>query len=95
MTKTRIRRRYDHRLRRLVHQTGDVQLAVQNGVPRSTARDWARLFTPDVVSLEVLSMLEDALQQEVVAHQGLRMNVGIIRRSAGYVEEHNTRLVGH
>ncbi len=67
MATTRIRRHYDHRLRRLVEQTGDVQLAVQNGVPRSTARDWSRLSAPDVVSLDVLSMPEEALQQEVVA----------------------------
>ena len=66
-TTTRTRRRYDHRLRLLVHQTGDVELAIQNGVPRSTARDWSRRSTPDVVSLDVLSMSEEALQQEVVA----------------------------
>ena len=67
MATTRIRRLYDHRLRRLVRQTGDTQLAVQNGVPRSTARDWLRLSTPEVVSLDVLSMSEEALQQEVIA----------------------------
>jgi len=66
-TTTRTRRRYDHRLRLLAHQTRDVQLAIQNGVPRSTARDWSRLSTPDVVSLDVLSMSQEALQQEVFA----------------------------
>ena len=40
MKAQRIRRRYDHRLRRLVHDTGNIQLALRNGVPRSTARDW-------------------------------------------------------
>ncbi len=67
MATTHIRRHYDHRFRRLVQQTGDAQLAVQNGVPRSTARDWLRLSTPDIVSLDVLSMSEEALQQEVIA----------------------------
>ena len=39
MRTTRTRRHYDHRLRRLVEQNGDLQLAVRNNVPRSTARD--------------------------------------------------------
>ena len=67
MATTRIRRHYDRRFRRLVQRTGDAQLAVQSGVPRSTARDWLRLSTPEVVSLDVLSMSEEALQQQVVA----------------------------
>ncbi len=45
----------------------ETKLAIQNGVPRSTARDWSRLSTPDVVSLDVLSMSQEALKQEVVA----------------------------
>lgn len=65
----RTHRRYDHRLRRLVHDTGNIQLALRNGVPRSTARDWFRLPSKDVVTLDVCSMSESALQQEVV---GLR-----------------------
>ena len=69
MEAPRIRRRYDHRLQRLVHDTGDIQLALRNGVPRSTARDWSRLPSKDVVTLDVYSMSESALQQEVV---GLR-----------------------
>ena len=40
MEAQRIRRRYDHRLQQLVHETGDIKLAVRHGVPRSTARDW-------------------------------------------------------
>ena len=66
MEAQRIRRRYDHRLRRLVHETGDVHLAVRNGVPRSTARDWSRLAAPEVVTLDVTAMSELALQSEVV-----------------------------
>ena len=67
MATTRTRRRYDHRLQRLVHQTGDIQLAVQNGVPRSTAQDWSRFCTAEVVSLDIFSMSEQALKEEVVA----------------------------
>ena len=63
----RLRRRYDHRLQQLVHDTGDVQLAVRHGVPRSTARDWTRRSANDVVSLDLASASEDELRKEVVA----------------------------
>ncbi len=62
----RIRRRYDHRLQRLVHDTGDIGLAVRNGVPRSTARDWSRLPAKDVVTLDVAGMSESALRAEIL-----------------------------
>ncbi len=65
----RIRRRYDHRLQRLVHDTGDIGLAVRNGVPRSTARDWSRLPAKDVVTLDVTGMSESALQAETLKLQ--------------------------
>ena len=64
---TRTRRSYDHRLRRLVHSTGNLELAIENGVPRSTARDWLRRPSPKVVTLDVAAMTEDALRREVVA----------------------------
>ncbi len=64
---TRTRRRYDHRLRGLVHSSGNIGLAIQNGVPRSTAKDWLRRPTPDVVTLDVATMTEEILRQEVVA----------------------------
>ena len=80
MATTRIRRQYDHRLRRLVQKTGDVQLAVQNCVPRSTARDWSRLSTFDVVSLDVSSVSQEALQQEVVALRRRHANLLAILR---------------
>src|SRR5262245_48379799 len=48
----RPQQRYDHRLRDLVYRTGDVTLARDLGVPRSTARGW--LGAPaTVVSLDV------------------------------------------
>jgi transposase InsO family protein len=61
-----IRRRYDHRFRDLVHETGDIDLAVKNGVPRSTARDWSRRSSPKVVTVDVASMSELDLRKEVV-----------------------------
>ena len=71
MEAQRLRRRQDHRLQRLVHDTGNVQLAVRHGVPRygvprSTARDWSRLPGTDVVTLDVTAMSEFALQREVL-----------------------------
>jgi len=42
-TTGRPQQRYDHRLRHLVHRTGDVTIATDLGVPRSTARaGWAQ-----------------------------------------------------
>ena len=41
MTTTgRLQQRYDHRLRDLVHGTGDMTIVTDLGVPRSTARGW-------------------------------------------------------
>jgi putative transposase len=66
MEAPRIRRRYDHRFRDMVRETGDVELAVRNGVPRSTARDWSRLASPKVITLDVASMSQDDLRREVL-----------------------------
>ena len=67
MTSTaRRQRRYDHRLRELVHRTGDVTIATDVGVPRSTARDWLRVAPQAVVSLDVTTLSEQDLQHEVL-----------------------------
>ena len=65
-TTTRIQRRYDHRLRDLVQTTGDPELAIRHGVPRSTARGWRTKTTTEVVSLDVLEMDTIRLQHEVI-----------------------------
>jgi putative transposase len=65
-TTTRTQRRYDHRLRDLVQTTGDVELAVRHGVPRSTARGWRTNRTTEVVSLEVLELDTVQLQHQVI-----------------------------
>ena len=59
---------YDHRLRNLVQRTGDVTIATDLGVPRSTARGWLRK-TPKpkiVVSLDVTDLRASELHQEVL-----------------------------
>jgi hypothetical protein len=52
-TSRRPQQRYDHRLRELVRGTGDVTIATDIGIPRSTARDWLREAPKVVVSLDV------------------------------------------
>ena len=63
---THTQKQYDHRLRRLIQTTGDLDLAVRHGVPRSTARGWLRQASADVVSIDVLDMDAEALQREVL-----------------------------
>ena len=57
-------KQYDHRLRLLIQNTRDLELAVRPGVPRSTARGWLKQSRMDVVSIDVLDMDAEALQQE-------------------------------
>jgi len=67
MTSTgRRQRRYDHRLRDLVQRTGDVTIATDLGVPRSTARGWLGDGQTVVVSLDVANLKALELQQEVL-----------------------------
>ena len=65
-TTTRTQRRYDHRLRDLVRTTRDIDCALQRGVPRSTARFWLREPDAEVVTVDVLNMNTQPLQQEVL-----------------------------
>ena len=67
MTTTgRPQQRYDHRLRDPVHGTGDVTIATDLGVPRSTARGWLGQAPKIVVSLDVTDLRASELQQEVL-----------------------------
>src|SRR5258708_15731632 len=67
MTRTgRPQQRYDHRLRDLVQRTGDVTIATDLGVPRSTARGWLGKPPKVVVSLDVTDLSASALHQEVL-----------------------------
>ena len=66
MTTARPLQRYDHRLRELVQRTGDLTIAIDRGVPRSTARGWLRTVPTVVVGLDVANLTELELQQEVV-----------------------------
>lgn len=65
-TATRTQRRYDHRLKELVRATGNVTVAMESGVPRSTADGWRTRSSADVVSLDVIEENVAELQREVV-----------------------------
>ena len=65
-TTSRPQRRYDHRLRDLVQRTGDLSIATDLGVPRSTARGWLGAAPTVVVSLAVTDLTERELRHEIV-----------------------------
>ncbi len=58
--------RYDHRLKELVRSTQDIHCALQQGVPRSTARGWLRAPTAEVISIDVVQLDAINLQNEVL-----------------------------
>lgn len=51
---TRTQRRYDHRLKHIVRATGKIDVALDSGVPRSTAYGWLTGSRADVVTIDVL-----------------------------------------
>jgi len=65
-TTARRQQRYDHRLRNLVQRMGDVSVATDLGVPRSTARGWLGAAPTVVVGLDVADLTEPELRQEVL-----------------------------
>jgi hypothetical protein len=65
-TPARPQQRYDHRLRDLVQRTGEVTIATDLGVPRSTARGWLDKAPRVVVSLDVTDLRAPELQEEIL-----------------------------
>ena len=63
---TRTQCRYDHCLRELVQATGDVELAIRHGVPRSIAHGWLTKKITEVVSLDVLELDTVRIQHAVI-----------------------------
>lgn len=55
-TTTRAQRCYDHRLRDFVRRTGNMSIATDLGVPRSTARGWLGKAPKVVVSVDVTDL---------------------------------------
>ena len=75
---THPQKQYDHRLRRLIQNTGDLDLAVRHGVPRSTARGWLKQSRTGVVSIDVLDMDAEALQREVLFLRRLTRRLALL-----------------
>ena len=96
MTTTgRLQQRYDHRLRDLVRGTGDVTIATDLGVPRSTARGWLGQAPKVVVSLDVTDLKASELRQEVLElRRRLKKLTALLRlalallRSSGFTLTH-------
>ena len=94
-TIARSQRRYDHRLRNLVQRTGDMTVATDLGVPRSTARGWLGQAPKVVVRLDVTDLKASELQQEVLALRRrvkkltalLRLALALLR-SSGFTLTH-------
>jgi hypothetical protein len=88
-TTVRSQQRYDHRLRNLVQRTGDVTVATDLGVPRSTARGWLGTAPTVVVCLDVADLTAQELRQEVLKLQRrvhkltalLRLALALLRTS--------------
>ena len=60
-------KRYDRRLRDLVRSCGNINLASQLGVPRSTAHSWLTSSQVEIVIVDVFDMDILNLQNEVLA----------------------------
>ena len=65
-TPTRTQLRYDHRLKELVRTTGKIDIALESGVPRSTAFGWLTQARMDIVTIDVLQSNVTGLQREVL-----------------------------
>jgi putative transposase len=94
-TSRRPQQRYDHRLRELVRGTGDVTIATDLGVPRSTARGWLRKAPTVVVSVDVSNLSTSELQQEILElRRRVRKLTALLRlalalfRSSGFTLTH-------
>src|SRR5262249_13991049 len=100
-TTSRCQQRYDHRLRDLVNATGDVTIATNLGVPRSTARGWLRKATTVVVSVNVTNRTAADLQREVLElRRSVKKLTALLRvalallRSSGFTLTHERLPVG-
>ena len=95
MSERRVQRRYDHRLQDLVRETGDLSIATEVGVPRSTASGWLRAEPQDVISLDVLDMRELQLQAELVKQRRrVRLLGGVVGLLMAVLRVYGFRLDG-
>ncbi len=94
-TTARPQQRYDHRLRHLVQRTGDVTVATNHGVPRSTARGWLGAAPTVVVSLDVADLTEPQLRQEVLKlRRRVQKLAALLRLALALLRTSGFRLTG-
>ena len=95
----RRQQRYDHRLRDLIQRTGDLTIATDLGVPRSTARGGLGAAPTAVVSLEVPNLTEPELRQELltlrrrVEKLAALLRLAITGAVAAFLEREGIRIV--
>jgi hypothetical protein len=97
----RQQQRYDHRLRHLVQRTGDVTVATDLGVPRSTARGWLGAAPAVVVCLDGADLTEPELRQELLKLRRrvqkltalLRLALALLRTSGVRLSVANSQFV--
>ncbi len=94
-TTARPQQRYDHRLRHLVQRTGDVTVATDLGVPRSTARGWLGEAPTVVVCLDVADLTEPELRQEVLKlRRRVQKLTALLRLALALLRTSGFRLTG-
>src|SRR3989441_6962837 len=94
-TTARSQPRYDHRLRNLVQRTGDVTVATDLGVPRSTARGWLGATPAVVVCLDVVDLTEPELLQEVLKlRRRVQKLTALLRLAVALLRTSGFRLTG-
>src|SRR6202521_3959468 len=94
-TTARPQQRYDHRLRNLVQRTGDVTVATDLGVPRSTARGWLGAAPAVVVCLDGADLTEPELRQEVLKlRRRVQKLTALLRLALALLRTSEFRLTG-
>src|SRR5215469_17475644 len=89
----RSQQRYDHRLRNLVQRTGDVTVAMELGVPRSTARGWLGETPRVIVCLDVTELTDPELRQEVLKlRRRVRKLTALLRLALALLQASGFRL---
>ena len=94
-TTARLQRRYDHRLRDLVQRTGDVTIATDLGVPRSTARGWLGAAPRVVVCSGVADLTDPELREEVLQlRRRVHKLTALLRLALALLRTSGFRLTG-
>jgi putative transposase len=94
-TTARPQQRYDHRLRHLVERTGDMTVATNLGVPRSTARGWLGVAPTVVVCLDVADLTEPEMRQEVLKlRRRVQKLTALLRLALALLRTSGVRLTG-